>query len=103
MGKVISKLNLFKSCRDNDAKPSGKKGEDRKDACKLPAPRIPGPLPEPPVDALSSDMELDEEPRDFTQIGFRNCDSYFSPEEIEHYRKLYENEKVDAKPLAKIK
>ena len=106
MGKVISRLNLFKACRDDNGADSENKQENKKEEIKHPVQKIAkkkGPMEDPPVEVSSSDVLIDEDAQKFTQLGFRNDDKYFTPEEHEYYRKLYANEKVEQKHLTKIK
>ncbi len=103
MGKVVSRMNVFGACRDAG---SGSPGETKKEEDKRTAndaPKSTKPLPEPPVDISSSDVQIDDDLNDLTQIGFRNDDNYFSPEEAKRYRALYASEKVNPKPIANIK
>ncbi len=106
MGKIVSKLNLFNACRDPDTEPSK---EEKKEEIKRPTYKVPKALHNKksvatPLEVSSSEVQLDEDMQNFTQIGcFRNDDGYFSPEEIEYYQKLYADEKVNHKPLTSIK
>jgi len=105
MGKVVSKLNVFNACRNPEAEQvkEEKKEEAKKPIYKSPRKKRDIKKNQAPLEVSSSEIQLDEEVNDFTQIGFRNDDGYFSLEEIEYYKKLFGNEKIIQKPLTHIK
>ena len=107
MGKVVSRLNLFKACgpkSESEAKAEEKKEETKSSASKVtPDTRKSKHIDKHPVEISSSDVLLDDDMQGLTQIGFKNDDNYFSPQELVYYRKLYANEKVVHKPLTNIK
>ena len=105
MGTIVSRLNIFKACRDpqTEAPKEEKKEEPKRPKYKGAKSSRKKKAAKPPSEVSSSDVLLDDDIKSFTQIGFRNDDGYFSHEELEYYRKLYADEKVEQKPLTNIK
>ena len=96
MGNTISKLNIFRLCQDSKTKDIDKKQkEEAKDQPKEKKGNNDS------LEVSASDVLLEEKNKNESQII--KDDGYFTAEELEYYRKLYENEQIIHAPLTHIK
>lgn len=89
-------MKIFKMCQD-----SKEKGKRQREEIKS-QPRIPNPM-QGSIEISSSEILLDETAKITSQIRYLKDDGYFSKKELEYYKKMYANEKIERVPLTVIK